>query len=69
MTTQSDKILHRIKNVAQVLKCLQSELDKLGEEVANGVVSNTDGDVYGDVRRTSVQMDEAIYFASECDTD
>lgn len=48
MTTQSE-IIHRIKNIAQVMMCLQHEFDKLIKEVNGGVVNNTDSDCVGDV--------------------
>jgi len=47
-----DDFNHRMKNIAQVLMCLQREFDKLYKEVNDGGVDYTISDNSGDDGRT-----------------
>lgn len=62
-------IKHRVKNIAQAMMCLQHEFDKFMKEVDDGMVSDTNCDIYGDVRRTSVQVDSSLSASSQCNID
>ena len=55
MTIKSeDKILHQLKNVAQILMCLEKSVNNLTELVYDefGIVDNTDCDAVGNDRWT-----------------
>lgn len=62
-----EDILHRMKNIAQIMMCLQSSIDKLYEEVEHGVVNNSADDCIRNAGWTVPKGSETMGYTNSVD--